>query len=741
MKKVIIPVVAIIAVIAIVAVIVSTRGDSPPTPPTPEPRTTGPWVDQIVVSRETSPAAAVLKLEGGDIDIWWMLSITDPDLLQRMIQHPNVQYDLSYGQFTELIFNIAGPLLHDGTLNPFSDAEIREAFNWLIDRDYFVGELLGGLGLPIYALDGRAFPEYGRYSEVLSAIERHYAHDPDKAKSIIHDRMVALGAELVGETWHYNGAEIRIKFIIRTDLYQPLYPAGGDYIADLMEWVGFSVERMPLPGPAAIAIWQRDDPYVGTYHVVTAGWSITEISRDKGYRFYTSDTKFVRPWPRWLALEPPEEYLEVAKRLYDRDYDTLEERNDLFEQALWMRMRFSPQILLADIAGANPFRSNIGVHTHLSSGFGWGAPQTLHFIGEDGEPVIGGMVRGQQYLVFVDPWNPVGGSAAAADLSIFRSMLQEAGLMSDGRDGLVHPWRIESAAVTVKQGLPVTRSHNWLTLNFADEIKAPADAWVDWDALAQRFVTVSEKMDPESPHYDETFDPSANVKSVVYYPADFYDIPMHDGSTLSLADLIMSWIMRFDRADPASAIHDEGEIQRLVTFLASFRGVKILSEDPLIIESYSKQWFLDAEANVSTWFPAYGVYNQFAPWHVIAIGELAEKDLTLAWSTDKAAKLLVEWMDYTKGPSLPILRDHLENAFASNYIPYAPTLGDYITEADAAERYTNLKAWYEKVGHFWTTTAPFYLHAVHPVAGIVELRRFEDHPDPIDRWMFLLEDL
>lgn len=39
------------------------------------------------------------------------------------------------------------------------------------------------------------------------------------------------------------------------------------------------------------------------------------------------------------------------------------------------------------------------------------------------------------------------------------------------------------------------------------------------------------------------------------------------------------------------------------------------------------------------------------------------------------------------------------------------------------------------------SAGPFYLYRVHPVAGIIELRRFEDHPDPIDRWMFLLEDL
>ena len=740
-RRVILSLVAVVAVVAVVVVVVLLRGGSVTPPEPPELRTTGPWVDVILISEETSAAVAVMKLEAGDIDIWWMLPIIDRDLFERISEHPDMQYDFSYGSYTDLLFNVAGPLLHDGTFNPFSDAQIREAFNWLIDRDYFVGEFLRGMGRPIYALEGRAFPEYGRYLDIFAAIEDYYAHDPDKAKGIIRERMMVLGAELQGGTWHYNGDEIEIKFVIRTDLFPPLFPAGGDYIADLMEWVGFKVDRMLMPFETALGLWKSDDPFEGTYHAAVAGWAMSTISRDQGGSFYATDTKFVLPWPRWQSLYPPQEYMEIAHKLYNRDYATLPERRDLFEQALWMRMEFSPRILLADIGGANPWRSNLNIRTDLSSGFGWGVAQTIHFLDEAGEPVVGGTLRGEQYLMLVEPWNPVDGSPAVADLNIFQNMLQERGLMPDGRDGLFHPWRIESAEVTVKEGLPVIKTHDWLTLDFAAEIQAPADAWVDWDAVTQKFITVGEKMDPGSPYYGEDFDPSANVKSVVYYPADFYDVPMHDGSTLSLADLIMSWIIRFDRAKPESTIYDEAEVPRLETFMTSFRGVKIVSEDPLIIESYSDQWFLDAEWNVSTWFPGYGLYEQFAPWHVITIGKLAEANLALTWSTDKAAQLMVEWMDYTKGPSLPILRGYLDDVIADNYIAYVPTLGDYITAAEAAERYANLKAWDAEVGHLWTTTAPFYLHGVHPVAGIIELRRFEDHPDPIDRWMFLLDDL
>ncbi|MFO7712712.1 MAG: ABC transporter substrate-binding protein, partial [Dehalococcoidia bacterium] len=330
-KKVILPVVA---VIIIVVVIVSLQGDRPTPPQPPESRTTGPWVDAIVVRQESSTPAAVRKLEAGDIDIW-LSALTDPDLYERVVTHPDIRYEFSYGAFTELTFNVAGPYFYDGRMNPFYDAGIREAFNWLIDRDYMIGSLLRGMGTPIYALAGRVFPEYGRHQDVFEAIEEYYAHDPENAETargIVHDRMVTLGAELIGGAWHYQGDEVEIRFVIVTDWFPPLYPAGGEYIADLMEWVGFTVNRIRLPGSAAVSYLVLDDPFDGTYNSFTGGWAFAAIPRDEGQRFYASDTKFVRPWPRWQTLDAPEDYLEVARALYQRDYSTLTEREELFEQ-------------------------------------------------------------------------------------------------------------------------------------------------------------------------------------------------------------------------------------------------------------------------------------------------------------------------------------------------------------------------------------------------------------------------
>ena len=42
------------------------------------------------------------------------------------------------------------------------------------------------------------------------------------------------------------------------------------------------------------------------------------------------------------------------------------------------------------------------------------------------------------------------------------------------------------------EGLPVGKSLDWVELDFADEIVVPDDAWYDWDATTQTFITVEE---------------------------------------------------------------------------------------------------------------------------------------------------------------------------------------------------------------------------------------------------------
>jgi len=276
--------------------------------------------------------------------------------------------------------------------------------------------------------------------------------------------------------------------------------------------------------------------------------------------------------------------------------------------------------------------------------------------------------------------------------------------------------------VTVKTGFPVATNLNWVTLTTASTIAVPSDAWADWDATAQTFIPAGNGV-------------TAKVKIVMHYPADMFEtVKWHDGSNLSVADFVMNMILTFDEGKPESAIYDEDVAGNLEAFLSYFKGVKIVSTDPLVIETYVDNFYADAEldAGFGAWWPGYG-YGE-APWESIAIGNIAVANKELAWGAGGADRNTVEWTSFIGGPSLDILSTELDTALAAQTIPYAPTMSTYITAADATARYTALKAWYTAHGHFWDGTGPYYLDSVDLNAGSAVVKNNPDFVDAADRW-------
>ncbi|RMD67408.1 ABC transporter substrate-binding protein, partial [Candidatus Parcubacteria bacterium] len=80
-------------------------------------------------------------------------------------------------------------------------------------------------------------------------------------------------------------------------------------------------------------------------------------------------------------------------------------------------------------------------------------------------------------------------------------------------------------------------------------------------------------------------------------------------------------------------------------------------------------------------------------------------------------------------------KKYLDQAAADSFIPYEPTLGQYVTAEEAAARWQNLSKWYEEKGHFWVGTGPFYLDKVFPLEKTVVLKRYDAYPDPSDKWL------
>jgi peptide/nickel transport system substrate-binding protein len=681
----------------------------------------GSWADTVVLIEEPFAETAMSRLAVGDIDLY-SAAVTDLGLLQTVEEDPRLVYTQSAGSFNELLFNPYGPIFNNGNLNPFADKRMREAMNMFVDRDYIVQEILGGLGAPQFLPLITVFPDYARIADVAKAIEAQYAYNPEKAAEQMTIVLRELGAVLVDGQWTYEGEQINLIMVIRTEDQRRAY---GDYISNLLEDFGFSVIRRYENSAQASQIWSRSDPADGLWHMYTGGWTNTRISRDDAGDFLTFYTKLGYPGnPMWEAMEPSQEFFDLADQLANNQFSSLEERSEMLAEIAPMAMQESARIWLYGSTSFTPRRAEVEVTADLAGAVSattlW--TYTLRRTGKEGGIFTVGMPS-----MLIEPWNGIGGSNWVYDLSIIRGISDWA-VIPDPYTGLMLPQRLASAEITIETGLPVGVTYDWVSLDFTDSIEVPPDAWADWDAGSQTFITVGEKF-PEGR--------TAKSKVVCNYEDSLYEGSIwHDGSNFSIADVVMAMIINFDIANQESAIFDEGQLAPFISWMGrDFRGWRIASVDPLVVEYYSDNFQLDAENNVSDGrcgWPEYG-YGQH-PWHGLTIGLMAEEIRLLAFSATKSQDIGVEWTNYIDGPSLEILSDFLKEAISSSYIPYEPTLGEYITVEEALARYANLQQFFEKYGHFWVGNGPMYLEAIDPIEKTVTLQNFVDFPDLSSKW-------
>jgi peptide/nickel transport system substrate-binding protein len=260
-------------------------------------------------------------------------------------------------------------------------------------------------------------------------------------------------------------------------------------------------------------------------------------------------------------------------------------------------------------------------------------------------------------------------------------------------------------------------------------VPVPENAWVDWDVENKEFITAS----PGT---------TAKVKLAINYGDCIGNWKYHDGSVMSLADWLIPMIIDYEQANPDSAIYDESSVPEFESEKSGFKGMRIASENPLVIEYWTDYITREAEFIYTFIADRIGVnvdiYPQ-VPWQAAAIGIKAEQEGLLAYSADKAEELDVEWMNYLGGPSLAILEEQLEEAISSKYVPFGGIMNDYLTAEEITTRYENLKNWYEDKEHFWVGSGAFYLDQVDFVGHSAVIKAFKDYPFKADRFSLLTE--
>ena len=560
--------------------------------------------------------------------------------------------------------------------------------------------------------------------------------------------MLTVGVVLAGcaEEPTY-GERVELTVLIRTEDCRMEI---GDYASNVLEELGFKVVRQYGTSSELSPIWSGD-PDLGLWNMYTGAWISTAVERDAGSNFGFFYTRLGAGimGPLWAAYENTEEFYTISEKLWFNDFSTTEERNDLFEDAMWMSMSEAQRNFLQDRTSFSPLQTDLHVaadsYGGISGSWLWGL--TLHFRDGSGVPQVptgSTTCRMAMTDVLTNPWNPVAGSNWVYDMFPIRAT-GDNGFLYDPVTGLQWPHRVVDAEVTWVDGLPIVSDPDhtgWLTTStVADPIPVPDTAWADFDATTGEFVTTAERFGSGQ---------TAKAKTVVRYPESIWDVPLHDGSTLDEGDFLLYAIMQFVRADVDSPLYDPSWVPTYEALMSHFKGVEFNFSPGggygLEITTYGDQYYLDAELIAGDeqrcWFPA-DQFGQWA-WHNIALGILAEEDLGLCFSQAKAAANTVEWMHFVDGPSLAVLEGYLDDVLDSGsgvygYIPFENVLGDYIDQSDALARYGNLDTWYTDKGHFWVGSGPYYVEDVDSVGQVMELGRHTTYPDDAARWFFTMD--
>jgi len=177
-------------------------------PAAPATERRGGWLDEIDVS-VVAGESAISQLQAGAIDMYSYGLASD---VYPAIKEAGLPYAQSFGGSYSIMFNPA-VFTDTSVLNPFSNRKIREAVNWLIDRDYINQEIYAGGSLPKFFAVTTQLVEYTALIDTARALEAKYAYNLDKAREVITEEMTAMGATQGADgKWQYNGVPVSLIF-------------------------------------------------------------------------------------------------------------------------------------------------------------------------------------------------------------------------------------------------------------------------------------------------------------------------------------------------------------------------------------------------------------------------------------------------------------------------------------------------------------------------------------------------
>lgn len=643
----------------------------------------GPAVD-VVTFGAYNVDQAPLNVQNGDIDLYLFglktagaQSLDGVDTV-RLIQAP--------ASTLSLILNPAPA--NEGELNPFSLPEVRLAMQYLVDREFIANDIYQGRALPM--LTSVSPLDYDQLTVFPVVSGLNIRHDPEYAAQLITEAMERAGAQRQNNVWTYNGNPITLKIVVRVEDERRDI---GDLVRSNLEQLGFQVQPLYQQfGPATLTVY-ASDPRTFGWHIYTEGWGRGAPARydDAGVN------QFYAPWlgqmPGWQEVGfwqyENQELDDLGKRLYRGEFQSQEERDELYRQMVQIGLNESIRVWLVTALQSFPIRTEVQDLTEdLVSG-----PKNLWALRGASIPGRSDIKVGHLWVwTERTTWNPIGGFGDVYSVDIQRN-LNDPPLVYHPFTGLPQPFRADFEVETAGPN---------------DRMPVPEDA-VLWDAANDSWVPVT---------------PGTTAKSKVTFDYSRYlQASWHHGPKITMADVIYPIAQGFEIA------YDENKVQIETAIgitarpvLETIKGFRLISDTQ--IEVYVDYWHFEP-GYIAAYASPSGVST---PWEILAaMDDVVFEKRQGAYSDTAAARFNVPWLSLVTESDARLVLRSLREFKRRGTIPAGVfEIGGQtlVTEDEAVARYDACEEWFRNTNLLIIGNGPFQLTRYDPPAQFAQLDAF-----------------
>ena len=660
--------------------------DEAPTPPHDRP---GPAADRLLFT-QFDVDRAPLDIEAGNMDLY--LFGLKTEAARDLAGTPGIELIEAPATVVSLILNPAPA--PEGELNPFSIPEIRSAMQFLVDRQTIAQDIYQGAGQPMITHVGPSDTDFLTVYDIDRGSGITY--DPELARDLIADAMTEAGAELLDGFWQFEGRPILLKLVARVEDERREI---GDLLRVELEQAGFRVAQSYEQFAPAVQKVYSTDPQQFEWHAYTEGWGRGSPQRyDVG-----SVNSFNAPWlgnmPGWREegfwQYENEELDELGQTLFRGEFDSLEQRNEIYRTMTQAGLDESIRIWLATVNNSFPSNDAIeGLTRDIVAG-----PRNPWALREAFVPGDGDLTIGHQWVwTERTTYNPVGGFGDVYSVDVWRN-LQDPPIWNDPFTGIPQPFR---ASYEVETAGP------------DGTLDVPTDA-LEWDVEAKAWVPVAA---------------GATAKSKVTYDYSKYlSSKWHHGEPITLADGIYSLAQTFERAyDPDKVRIETALAVTSRPYLETLKGFRLTEDDKL--EVYADYWHFD-EDHIGQYASAIAFDM---PWEVnAAMDDLVFEQRRAAYTAPAAGRFSVPWLSLVLKRDAGLVDRTLRQLGRDDFVPSGELqFGDrtLATPEEAMARFDAAQEWFDDHNHLVISNGPFFLERFDQPANFAELLAFRDPTYP-----------